>query len=261
MKKIKLTAVNYLNTKPFLFGLIQSGMEDVLEIQKDIPAKCAEKLIQNEVDIALIPVAALVDIKAHYIVSDFCIGCEGAVKTVCLYSNSPIEDINRIYLDVHSRTSVALVKILINDYWKKSEMDYKPIYKIGEEIIEDEAALLAIGDKTIGMEEKYTYIYDLGEVWKDMTGLPFVFAAWVANKKMEPEFLARFNKALAAGLEHIPDLMLLMPETAHGFDLKKYFEENISYTLDEPKKKALRLFMSKLDHSISPEDVIQPVFA
>lgn len=260
MSKIKLTAVSYLNTKPFMYGLFQSGLDSELEIHKDIPAVCADKLIQGEVDLALIPVAALAQLKEHYIVSDYCIGCDGPVKTVCLYSNSPIDEVKRIFLDVHSRTSAALTKILIQDYWKNTTVVYKPIYEIGNEVIDDDSALLAIGDKTIGMEDKYRFTYDLGEAWKSMTGLPFVFAAWVANKKLDPKFLARFNEALALGLSHIPDLLFILPETDHDFDLKRYFEENISYTLDEPKKKALRLFLSKFDHSNSTEDVVQPVF-
>lgn len=261
MKKIRLTAVNYLNTKPFIYGLIQAGMEDELEMYKDIPAVCADKLIKDEVDIALIPIAALAKLPKHFIVSDYCIGCDGGVKTVCLFSNSPIEEINRIYLDVHSRTSAALTKILVKEYWKKETIEYKPIYEVENTHIDDDSAILAIGDKTIGMDAKYTFTYDLGIAWKEMTGLPFVFAAWVANKKMEPEFLKRFNDALAQGLAHIPELLFILPEQDQDFDLKKYFETNISYDLDEKKKEALRLFMSKLDHLNSSEDVLQPVFA
>lgn len=261
MKKVRLTAVNYLNTKPFIYGLIQAGMESEMEMHKDIPSVCADKLIKDEVDIALIPVAALAQMKQHYIVSDYCIGCDGEVKTVCLYSNNPIEDINRIYLDSHSRTSVALTKVLVKEYWKKESMDYKPIYEIEHAVMDDDSAILAIGDKTIGLDTKYRFVYDLGVAWKDMTGLPFVFAAWVANKKLEPAFLERFNAALALGLAHIPELLFILPEQDSEFDLKKYFEENISYSLDESKKAALRLFMSKLNHSSSAEDVPQPIFA
>ena len=261
MKKVRLTAVNYINTKPFIYGLIQAGMEDELDMHKDIPAVCADKLIKDEVDIALIPVAALANLKQHYIVSDYCIGCDGEVKTVCLYSNKPIEEVNRIYLDTHSRTSAALIKILVKEYWKRGSIDYKPIYEIENVMVDDDSAILAIGDKTIGMESKFRYSYDLGVAWKDMTGLPFVFAAWVANKKLDPAFLERFNAALAQGLSHIPELLFILPEQDADFDLKKYFEENISYALDKPKKEALRLFMSKLNHSTSSEDVPQPIFA
>ncbi len=260
MEKVRLTAVNYLNTKPFIYGLFQSGLHKQIEIHKDIPSRCAEKLIQDEVDIALIPVATLKDLKQHYIVSDYCIGCDGTVETVCLYSNIPIWEAKTIYLDTHSRTSVALTKILMREHWNTS-VDYQPVGDAANIVLEESAALLAIGDKTIGLEKKYRYTYDLGEAWKTMTGLPFVFAAWVSNKKLDPAFIESFNKALALGLEHIDDLVFILPEPVEDFDLKDYFENNISYELDEAKKKALRLFLSKIDQTISPEDALQPVFA
>jgi len=259
MNKIRLTAVNYLNTKPFMYGLFLSGLDTEIEIHKDIPAACADKLIADEVDLALIPVAAVAKLKEHYIVSNYCIGCDGAVKTVCIYSNSPLTEVKRLYLDAHSRTSAAMTKILMKDYWRNETVAYHPIYEIGEEVIDDDTALLAIGDKTMGMEKKYRFTYDLGEAWKALTGLPFVFAAWVANKKLDPAFISRFNDALEQGLAHIPELMFILPEPEHDFDLQKYFEENISYELDEPKKEALRLFMSKLDQN-SEDHAVQPVF-
>ena len=261
MKKVRLSAVNYINTKPFIYGLIQAGMEDELEMHKDIPAVCADKLMNDEVDLALIPVAALTNMKQHYIVSDYCIGCDGEVKTVCLYTNNPIEEVNRIYLDTHSRTSVALTKILVHEYWKKKDMVYHPIYEIEKAIVDEDSAILAIGDKTIGMDSKYRFTYDLGVAWKDMTGLPFVFAVWAANKKLAPAFLNRFNTALAEGLSHIKELLFILPEQEADFDLKKYFEESISYTLDEKKKEALTLFLSKINISTSSEDVSKPIFA
>jgi len=261
MSKIRLTAVNYLNTKPFIYGIFASGLDKELEIFKDIPADCADKLIADEVDLALIPVAAITQLSDHYIISDYCVGCDGPVKTVCIYSNSPLTEVNRLYLDGHSRTSAALTRILMNEYWKNERINYKSIYNVGKELIDDDSAVLAIGDKTIGMENKYRFTYDLGEAWKDMTGLPFVFAAWVANKRLDSAFIKRFNAALAQGLEHIPELLFILPEVDTSFDLKRYFEENISYALDEQKKEALRLFMSKLDHSNINERIVKPVFA
>lgn len=260
MEKIKLSAVNYLNTKPFMYGLFQQGLDKELEIFKDTPARCAEKLKSGEVNISLIPIAALTDIKEHFIVSDYCIGCDGAVQTVCLYCNSPIQDINTIYLDTHSRTSVALTKILVNEYWNLN-VEYQPVEKANDILLGDHAAVLAIGDKTIGMGPRFQYTYDLGEVWKDMTGLPFVFAAWVSNEKLDPEFINRFNQALAYGLANINELMFILPESEPAFDLKTYFEKYISYDLDEKKKAALRLFLSKIGENQPLEDAVLPIFA
>ena len=228
MEKIKLTAVSYLNTKPFLYGIFQSGLDKQMEIAKDIPSICAQKLIDGEVDIALIPVAALKNLKNHYIVSDFCIGCDGPVQTVCLYTNVPIWEVKTIYLDSHSRTSAALTKILVKEFWKNLEVSYKPVEQVEGMVLEENAAVLAIGDKTIGMDKQYRHTYDLG--------------------------------ALALGLSHIDELTFILPDAENSFDLKTYFEKYISYELDDKKKAALRLFLSKIDQTTRPEDAIQPVF-
>ena len=79
---LKISAVSYLNTKPFLYGLFQSGMEDSIDLSLDIPSECARKLVAGEVDLGLIPVAVIPQLKTPHIISDYCIGTEGAVKTV-----------------------------------------------------------------------------------------------------------------------------------------------------------------------------------
>ncbi len=261
MRKMRLTAVNYLNTKPFLYGIFQSNLDKEIEISKDIPSVCAQKLIDDEVDIALMPVAAIKELDNHYIVSDFCIGCDGPVQTVCLYSNIPIWEVKTIYLDTHSRTSAELTKILVKELWSNLDVVYKSVQKAEDILLEGNAAVLAIGDKTIGMDKQFRHTYDLGEAWKDHTGLPFVFAAWIANKKLDAVFIEKFNKALSLGLSLIDELTFILPESEKPFDLETYFKKYISYDLDDNKKQALRLFLSKIDQTTRPEDAIQPVFA
>jgi len=260
MEKIRLTAVNYLNTKPFLYGIFQSDLDKEVDISKDIPSVCAQKLANNEVDIALMPVGALRDLSKHYIVSDFCIGCDGPVQTVCLYSNIPIWEVKTIYLDTHSRTSAALTKILVKELWNNLDVIYRPVQQADDIILEENAAVLAIGDKTISMDKQYRHTYDLGEAWKEHTGLPFIFAAWVSTKKLDPSFVKKFNEALALGLSLIDELIFILPESENSFDLKTYFNNYISYDLNEQKKESLRLFLSKIDHTTPTKDAIQPVF-
>jgi chorismate dehydratase len=245
LKKIKVTAVSYLNTKPLIYGLIQHPVFEKIELQTDIPSVCADKLIQHEVDLALVPVAAIPKIKNPYLISDYCIGTEGAVKTVCIFAEQPIEKLTDIYLDFHSRTSVQLTKILLQHYWK-----LKPRLLASEEGYINEiggtTGALVIGDRTIGLDKKYPFVYDLGAVWEDFTGLPFVFAAWVSNKPLPKSFIREFNEALAYGLAHIPELMLLLPVPDLQFDLEQYFTKYIKYKLDAPKKEALALFLKYL---------------
>ncbi len=251
-QKIRVTAVSYLNTKPLLYGLVHHPIAEQIELSLNIPSVCAQKLRDDEVDLALMPVAGIPDLDSAQIVSDYCIGTVGAVQTVCIYSEQPIEHIKRIYLDYHSRTSVALTRLLAKEYWQ-----IEPVFLNAEpgyiDEIKGDTAGLVIGDRTIGLDKRFPYVYDLGEIWMKHTTLPFVFAAWVANKPLPSAFLTAFNEALAQGLDHIPQLIYLLPNSMENpFDLEAYFTKHISYELDSAKKQALRRFLDTITEKSKP---------
>ena len=250
MNKIKVTAVSYLNTKPLLYGILKNKIAEQIDLQLDIPSVCAEKLNSGEADLGLIPVAAIAELNHAEIVSDFCIGATGAVKTVCIFSESPIESIEEIYLDYHSRTSVELTKLLLKDYWKLSPK-LLPAQPGFETQIKNKTAALIIGDRAIGLEKEYPYTYDLGEIWQKHTGLPFVFAAWVSTKPLPPLFIKQFNQAMQQGVSEIPQFMFLLPSPPDDFDLEAYFTDNISYELDEAKKEGLALFLKLIKKEVA----------
>lgn len=245
MSKIKVTAVSYLNTKPLLYGIFKSPVAEKIDLQLEVPSECARRLRDGEADLGLVPVAVIPELSAPRIVSDYCIGALGAVKTVGIYADRPVEELRRLYLDHHSRTSVELTRILLREYWQVSP-ELIPATDGYINRIGGDTGGLVIGDRTIGLEEKHDYFYDLGEAWTDHTGLPFVFAAWVSNRPLEPEFINQFNLALQRGLEEIPQLIYLLPTPHSGFDLKTYFTRYISYELDEHKKLGLARFLEKL---------------
>ncbi|MEM0993958.1 MAG: menaquinone biosynthesis protein [Bacteroidota bacterium] len=244
-KKYRATAVSYLNTKPFLYGLLKTGLGKQIDLQLNIPSVSASKLRTQQMDFGLVPVAVLPEIPNAQLFSDYCIGTIGAVKTVCIYSDVPIESLTHLYLDHHSRTSVALTKVLLRDYWQLNPQLIPAregyIQRIGERV-----GGLVIGDRAIGLEQHYKYVYDLGAVWQKFTGLPFVFAAWVSTVPLPKAFVRQFNHAMKVGLEAIPELMYLMPDQAPNFDLERYFKEYISYDFSAEKKEALRLFLQKI---------------
>lgn len=253
MSKINVSAVSYLNTKPFLYGIFQHDIQNDINISLDIPSVCAAKLVSGEADLGLVPVAVIPELTTPHIISDYCIGAVGKVKTVCIYSDVPIEEVKSLYLDYHSKTSVALAKVLLEHYWQLNPifLDTKEGYikNIG-----GTTAGLVIGDRTIGLSERFKYVYDLGETWAKYTeGLPFVFAAWVSNKKLPDAFIKKFNEALKIGLEQIPQLIFILPTQYFAFDLKEYFTENISYTLDAPKKMALKRFLHEIKNTVPVE--------
>lgn len=252
--KYRLAAVNYLNTKPLLYGLLRrEKLADQIELRLDIPSRCAEMLLQDEVDLALVPVAILPQLGHYQIVSDYCIGTEGQVATVCIYADRPIEQLEAIYLDFHSRTSVQLTRLLLREYWQLDPtlLSAKPGYikRIG-----GATGGLVIGDRTIGLEHKFKYVYDLGEIWKQHTGLPFVFAAWVSKKSLPKSFVEPFNEALGYGISRLHELTYLLQSPRPDFDLKTYFSENISYQLDDRKRQALDLFLRWIGNELSPAD-------
>lgn len=249
--RIKISAVSYLNTKPFLYGIFQHDLKEDLDLKLDIPSKCAQKLIDGDVDLGLVPVAVIPQIETPHIISDFCIGTLGAVKTVCIYSHCPIEEVEVLYLDYHSRTSAALTKYLIEDYWKIKPEIVQASAGF-EQKIQGKTAALIIGDRTIGLEDQYPYIYDLGAIWKKHTGLPFVFAAWVSNKPLSKEFIKTFNQALYTGWTKREEVAQLFQSCYNGFSVEDYYCKYIDYELTKEKKKALELFL----HYISPKKVV-----
>ena len=245
---IRISAVSYINTKPFLHGLELSSVRNKILLTQETPAQCAQKLLSNEIDIGLVPVAVIPLLKNPQIVSPFCIGSNGKVKTVCLFSEVPVEEINTVYLDYQSRTSVLLVQVLMKEYWKK-EVTFLPALE-GYEIntIKNNIAAVIIGDRAIANLGKYKYEYDLSEIWKQHTGLPFVFAAWVSNKMIEQDFLDDFNAALQIGLSNRSQLLKEYERyDSDVFSVKEYWNTNIQYELDDDKKQALELFLKKLN--------------
>ncbi len=244
MDKIRISAVSYLNTKPFIYGLFRSELAGQIELSLDIPAVCAEKLRAGEADLALTPVAIIPELDQAYLASDFCIGSYGAVHTVCIFSESPLDRIEKLYLDFHSKTSAALTQILCREYWH-IQPEFLPATAGFEQRIKGATAGLIIGDRTFPQHDRFPYKYDLGEAWTNWTGLPFVFAAWISARPLPAAFKKSFNAALAAGLDRIPELIKVLPSYP-GADLELYFSKHISYQLDEAKWIALNRFLELL---------------
>lgn len=216
----------------------------LIELIPDYPAKVARLLMDGEIDVGLVPVVVLRHLPEHQIIADYCIGCNGTVASVCLFSEVPIEEVKEVLLDYQSRTSVALAKILLREYWKIDPVLSDTSGEFRSSIKGATAAVL-IGDRALEQQRHSRYVYDLGEAWKDFTGLPFVFAAWISNKKLPDDFVAAFNAANQWGLENIDEVVAENPFAA--FDLKAYYTKNVSYRLDAEKRKALQLFLDKLE--------------
>jgi chorismate dehydratase len=254
MGKIRISAVRYANTYPFIYGLRESGFEKEVILEIDHPADCAEKLITGKADVGLIPVGALPRLKEYFIISDYCIGANGKVRTVMLLSNSPFEDIKIINLDYRSRSSVNLAKVLAQYKWKKEFQWVNTSKKFDFEKIRSNEGTVLIGDQCFESENKFKYKTDLAEEWKDYTGLPFVFACWVSNKQLKKEFLDSFNDALSYGVKNIDEAASFFSgkSVISENELKIYLKTNIDFILDNQKRKAMDLFLKLLGNIKDP---------
>jgi chorismate dehydratase len=242
-RKIRVGAVSYLNTKPLIYGFEKGMMKNEIDLIIDYPAKIADALIKDEIDIGLIPVAVIPEMDTYYIIGDHCISSDGEVASVCLFSEVPLQQVETVLLDYQSRTSVKLAQVLMKEFWK-----IEPVLKNADadfrSAITGTTAAVVIGDRALEQRNISKYHYDLSLAWKLHTGLPFVFAAWISNKPLDEGFVCRFNDANDVGLKHLDEIVTANVYTE--FDLKKYYTDYISYNLTVNKKLGLKLFLEKI---------------
>ncbi|MEO6719871.1 MAG: menaquinone biosynthesis protein [Ferruginibacter sp.] len=242
-RKIRVGAVSYLNTKPLIYGLEQGMMKERVELTFDYPSNIAADLLNDKIDIGLVPVAIIPEMKEYEIVSDYCISSNGEVASVCIFSEVPIKEIRKLLLDYQSKTSIELALILLEEYWK-----INPVFEAAgldfQEHIKGTTAAVVIGDRAFEQRKISKYSYDLGAAWKDLTGLPFVFATWVSNKSLPKDFIKDFNVANEFGLMNID--AIVKQNHYDLFDLKKYYTEFINYRLNAENRKGMDKFLMKI---------------
>jgi chorismate dehydratase len=242
--KIRVGIVNYLNTKPLIYGLQKEPISKMIELVGAYPAKLAQMLINDQIDIGLIPVAVIPQLPSYYINGNYCIGTEGEVASVCLFSEVPMHEIKEVYLDYQSRSSVALLKWLMKESWGIHPQIIQASDESYRDKIKGTTAGLVIGDRALEQRKLSTFIYDLGSEWRAITGLPFVFAAWVSTRQLPPAFVKIFDEANAMGMDHIDEI--IQETTFDSYDLKKYYMLHLSYQLDERKRQGMEKFLELL---------------
>jgi chorismate dehydratase len=185
---MRIGAVSYLNTKPLVYGLKELAPEHSLIF--DLPSRLADDLAAGRLDVALIPSFEFFQNPTYSIVSNACIACRGPVRSVKLFSRVPVEKIRTLALDEGSRTSVALVQILLRErFGVAPQLRPFPIDARAEDVKAD--ALLMIGDRAMRPPSgPFCAEWDLGDVWCRWAELPFVFAMWVARHQGTEEIEA-----------------------------------------------------------------------
>jgi chorismate dehydratase len=238
---LRISAVSYLNTFPFVYGIEKSGFLKDYELKLEVPSKCAKSLMDGNADIALVPVGAIPDLDNYKIIDGYCIGTEGKVKSVLLLSNISFEKIKTIYIDTESRTSAELIKVIANKFWEINP-SFKKLTK--KQKLNPYEAVLLIGDKSLEQAPKFSFVYDLGEEWFKYTELPFTFACWMGKNSLDDKSMNDLNRCLRFGVSHIKEsVAFYAPENQFSFDPYEYLTKNISFDFDGDKKDALSVFL------------------
>jgi chorismate dehydratase len=250
--KIKMTAVNYLNTSPFKYGMTKfRHLLDWAEINYATPAECAQMLIDKKTNIALAPVAVLSRQSDLNIITNYCLSTNDVVKSVKLYSYKPIQEIETIILDYQSLSSVSLIKVLMRYYWKKEVCYIQGTQGFEKQLNED--AMVVIGDRTFELNGTFPYEYDLAEEWFKYYGKPFVFAAWISNLRLNNDRINTLNQIFEYGINHLDEVV---EDAIHSISfLRKtdintkrsfilsYLKNNIQYQLTEDRKESIEHFL------------------
>jgi len=247
-KKIKVGIVSYLNTRPLLYGLKLPPIANEIQLVEENPARLAELLIDDEIDVGLIPIAVIPQLEKYFICGDYCIATETEVASVCLFSEVPVNQIERVYLDYQSRSSVALLKWLMKEFWNIHPEMIQATDDSYRKKIQGTTAGLVIGDRAFEQRKISTFIYDLASEWRSITGMPFVFAAWISKQPLPTSFIQKFNEANAIGLSHIDEIVTSLQFEL--YDLKKYYSLHLSYKFDDRKRSGMELFLQYIRNGL-----------
>lgn len=254
MPPLRLGAVSYLNTKPLVYGL--DAHRDRFDVRFDVPARCAELLHEGRVDLGLIP--AIEYLRDDYrIVPGVSIASDGDVATVAVFTRTPIDRVQTLALDLSSRTSVALTRVLCAKKWGIAPT-FTPSEPDLEAMLRRADAALVIGDPAFEIDPGKHGVtkIDLGAEWKALTGLPFVYAMWVGRPgAASPEQCRALVDAKDHGLAHLPEIA----RQAGGGDASVeqralvYLRDNLKYGLGEAEQAGLRRF-----HQLATEIDVAP---
>ena len=247
--RLRLVGVSYLNAQPLLHGLLAGMGDQRMHIELAVPSELSRKLLEDEADAGLAPVAVLAAHGGLELVPGCAIACDGAVRSVVLVGDSPIDELDEVLLDAGSRTSVVLARLILRARRKGQEPRYcsKPPDEIVREVAGKTGGLL-IGDAALAAEGRFRYTLDLGAAWKELTGLPFVFAVWVARPGvLNGDDVQLLQDSLAAGLEARQSIADAWAR-GRGGDARQhvaYMTDSIRYGLDAAALEGLREFLRR----------------
>jgi chorismate dehydratase len=255
--QMQIGAVSYLNSRPLIEGL--QGLLPSANLVLDYPSRLADSLANGQLDVALIPSIEYFRRPGYEVISDACVAARGEVLSVKLYCRVHPGDIRTLALDEGSRTSAALTKVILAERYgvfprtEQLGMDSTTLDSTAD-------AVLLIGDRAMhSPSESFFEVMDLGQFWNDWTGLPFVFAMWVARREVNTEGIEEaLSHARDLGLAHVAEIA--REEAPHVGITEalalKYLTKNLHYHLTSAERSGLKLFCElAAKHNLVKPDV------
>lgn len=247
----RVGGVTYLNAWPVLYGLML-GREPA-RLNMAFPSVLAQRLCRGETDIALAPVATLALRPGFELAPRICIGADGPVSSVLIVGERPVEELDSLLLDSASRTSVVLAQLVATELRKGRSLPVTPAdYVRIDREAHGRTGALVIGDRALEVKARYPHVLDLGEAWKAWTGLPFVFAAWIAPRGVLNEALFEMLlRSLEHGLSQRREIAHLWA-SQHGGDpalVQHYLTHHIRYRLEDTFRAGLAEFLSRAERA------------
>jgi cyclic dehypoxanthinyl futalosine synthase len=242
--QLRALGVAYLNARP-LWESLKDDPRVALDLAR--PSELARALAEKEADVGLLPVAAAATIGELRLLRNMAIGARGKVRSVAIVSERPIHELDSIALDLSSRTSVVLGRLLLARRKLTPHLfGADPAQAIAS--VSGRTGALLIGDAALDVETRFEHRLDLAEDWFEWTGLPFVFAAWFARPDaVDADAEDIFRVAKQKGLSRV-DSIAAEHAARSGLDvasLRAYLTESIRYDLGDEEMRGLERFWSE----------------
>lgn len=247
MQKLRVGIVDYLNSRPLAWDFLSGALSERYEALYEPPARVADMLAAGEIDIGLIPSIEYQRIPGLSVIPGSCVASDSAVRSVLLVSNVPFAEIESLALDENSRTSATLVKILLKELYGAEPESTQAHPDLEAMLAENDAALI-IGDPALRIPMEEGRVLDLATAWRQLTGLPFVFAFWAIRSEAErPGLAADFSASARRGQRN---LGVLAHEAGRELELAEdylldYLRHNLSFDLGEPEISGLEEYFRR----------------
>jgi chorismate dehydratase len=243
--KLKVSFIDYLNSVPLGWGFLQGPDQDAFDLLFDVPSECARHLSTGEADIGLIPVIEYQRTPDLLVLPDIAIASKREVKSVLFVSKVPLTEVRNVAVDTSSRTSVALLKILLYKFHGLDSITFQEESPDPDKMLELYDAALIIGNPALKVAQGGLHIHDLAREWNQFTGLPFVFAFWSVRAEVNLGTQQEiFYRSRDLGLKEVDSIArlyskkLAVPEQ----EIRTYILENLNYSLDEANLRGLEAF-------------------